>query len=101
MVNRNSYKSRAKFPERVTPQFSTVLNILVSSSKNKTTGYDIMRETGLNSGTVYPILHRMEEAGWLKSKWESVESPIYRPFRRRVVLQITAKGLANGKKLLS
>lgn len=33
-------------------------------------GFDIMDATGLPSGTVYPILARLEEAGLLRSRWE-------------------------------
>ncbi|MGH9846857.1 MAG: PadR family transcriptional regulator [Blastocatellia bacterium] len=33
-------------------------------------GFDIMDITGLPSGTVYPALRRLEEAGHVKSKWE-------------------------------
>jgi DNA-binding PadR family transcriptional regulator len=33
-------------------------------------GFDIMDATGLPSGTVYPALRRMEEAGLIDSHWE-------------------------------
>jgi DNA-binding PadR family transcriptional regulator len=33
-------------------------------------GFDIIAVTGLASGTVYPALRRLEEAGWLESHWE-------------------------------
>jgi DNA-binding PadR family transcriptional regulator len=33
-------------------------------------GFDIIDATGLRSGTVYPILRRLEEAGILRSRWE-------------------------------
>lgn len=33
-------------------------------------GFDIMAVTGLTSGTVYPSLDRLEQAGLLKSRWE-------------------------------
>ena len=33
-------------------------------------GFDIMGITGLPSGTVYPALRRLEDAGWLRSRWE-------------------------------
>jgi PadR family transcriptional regulator PadR len=37
-------------------------------------GFDIMDMTGLPSGTVYPALRRLEEAGLLGSKWEEAEA---------------------------
>lgn len=33
-------------------------------------GFDIMTITGLASGTVYPALRRLEDAGFCASKWE-------------------------------
>ena len=33
-------------------------------------GFDIMGITGLASGTVYPALRRLEDTGWLRSRWE-------------------------------
>src|SRR6185369_4550536 len=35
-------------------------------------GFDIMDATGLPSGTVYPILGRMEKAELVRATWESV-----------------------------
>jgi PadR family transcriptional regulator, regulatory protein PadR len=34
-------------------------------------GFDIMDATGHPSGTVYPILGRLERSGYVKSRWES------------------------------
>jgi DNA-binding PadR family transcriptional regulator len=34
-------------------------------------GFDIMDITGLPSGTVYPALRRLEDAGLVRSKWEN------------------------------
>lgn len=33
-------------------------------------GFDIMDATGLQSGTVYPALRRLEEEGLVRSRWE-------------------------------
>jgi PadR family transcriptional regulator len=33
-------------------------------------GFDIIGVTGLPGGTVYPILRRLEDAGYLASRWE-------------------------------
>lgn len=47
-------------------------------------GFDIMTITGLASGTVYPALRRLEEAGFLLSKWErpAVAHQEQRPLRK-------------------
>ena len=36
-------------------------------------GFDIMDITGLPSGTVYPALRRLEDTGFVESKWEKHE----------------------------
>ena len=36
-------------------------------------GFDIMEETGLTSGTVYPALDRLEREGFARSAWEDAE----------------------------
>jgi DNA-binding PadR family transcriptional regulator len=40
----------------------------------------------LPEGTVYPALHRLDRAGWLRSAWTEVLG------RRRRVYELTAKG---------
>ncbi len=47
-------------------------------------GFDIMDATGLPSGTVYPALRRMEEAGLVASRWElhAIAQKEQRPARK-------------------
>lgn len=47
-------------------------------------GFDVMTITGLPSGTVYPALRRLEDAGYVASKWEkqSVAVKEQRPARK-------------------
>src|SRR5215204_3092688 len=47
-------------------------------------GFDIMTITGLASGTVYPALRRLEDAGLVVSKWErpSIAQAEQRPPRK-------------------
>ena len=57
-------------------------------------GLDIMRETGLPSGTVYPTLARAERAGFVRGRWEprAVADGEARPRRRHY--QLTSAGEA-------
>ena len=47
-------------------------------------GFDVMTVTGLASGTVYPALRRLEDAGLVVSKWErpSIAQAEQRPPRK-------------------
>ena len=55
-------------------------------------GFDIMEETGLTSGTIYPALDRLEGLGFARSEWEEarIAHEEKRPARR--YYQITREG---------
>jgi len=54
------------------PLSFTAVRVLQAIAAGTHYGFDIMDATGLASGTVYPILSRLEAAGVLRSRWESV-----------------------------
>src|ERR1051325_2628336 len=76
-------------PPRVT--YPTAI-VLLAVSRGLRYGFDIMDGTGLQSGTFYPILRRLEDAGLLRSRWEAVTNARdeQRPPRR--YYQITGAG---------
>ncbi len=39
-------------------------------------GYELSRETGLKSGTLYPILMRLEKHSLLDARWEATENGV-------------------------
>lgn len=47
-------------------------------------GLRVVKASGYKSGTVYPILRRMEEHGWVTSHWEAGDGAqeVGRPLRR-------------------
>lgn len=77
-------------PVRIT--YPTAI-VLLAVSRGVRHGFDIMDASGLPSGTVYPILRRLEDAGMLRSKWEAVTQARDdgRPPRR--YYQVTGAGL--------
>jgi PadR family transcriptional regulator, regulatory protein PadR len=54
-------------------------------------GYDLMKETGLLSGTLYPLLMRMTDQGLVEAEWQEPAQP-GRPARH--AYRLTAAGLA-------
>lgn len=76
-------------PTRIT--YPTAV-VLVALSQGCRYGFEIMDATGLASGTVYPILRRLEEARLLSARWENVTDARdeQRPPRR--YYQITGAG---------
>jgi len=57
-------------------------------------GYDLSKETGLKSGTLYPTLMRLKEQGLLVSEWREPTQPGRPP---RHVYQLSVTGLALAK----
>jgi DNA-binding PadR family transcriptional regulator len=60
-------------------------------------GFDIMDATGLPSGTVYPILRRLDVEGLVRSHWErdGVARREQRPPRRYYELTSRGKAIAH------
>jgi DNA-binding PadR family transcriptional regulator len=54
-------------------------------------GYDLMKETGLMSGTLYPLLMRMTDQGLIEAEWRE-PTQIGRPARH--VYRLTTAGVA-------
>jgi DNA-binding PadR family transcriptional regulator len=57
-------------------------------------GLDIMRNTGLPSGTVYPTLTRAEASGLVRGRWEARATADAGARPRRRYYQLTAAGQA-------
>ncbi|WP_414656399.1 PadR family transcriptional regulator [Deinococcus sp. VB343] len=52
------------------PHTRAVLSSLLSAYPAQTYGYDLSKATDLKSGTLYPILQRLHEQGYLDAEWE-------------------------------
>jgi DNA-binding PadR family transcriptional regulator len=60
-------------------------------------GYDLMKVTEVSSGTLYPLLARLTDEGWLESRWEESEFPGKPP---RQLYRLTANGRALARAAL-
>jgi len=54
---------------RITPATIDVLSVLDSSGE-AVWGMLVIKSSGRPAGSVYPILERLEQAGWVTSAWE-------------------------------
>lgn len=59
---------------RLTPQTIRILDAFLEQPADWKYGYDISRNTGLKSGTLYPILMRLAERSLLETMWEAGEA---------------------------
>ena len=85
---------------RLTVPVAKVLSALLAEPGAPRYGLDLMRFTGLSSGTLYPVLHRLQAAGWLVADWEDVD-PVAagRPARR--YYRLTGEGIRSARLALA
>lgn len=74
------------------PSLATV-TVLQALSKGYRYGFDIIDATGLPSGTVYPILGRLEEDGLVTSSWEDPEAAHQEKRPPRRYYELTGAGV--------
>jgi len=68
----------------------------MSRTQGEVSGAEIARSAKLASGTLYPILMRLEEAGWVESRWET-EDPHELGRPRRRLYQATGLGIRKAR----
>jgi DNA-binding PadR family transcriptional regulator len=72
---------------RITTTVARVLRAFLEDPAQPQYGFELMRLTGLPSGTLYPILARLESAGWLASRREDIDpASASRPARRMYLI---------------
>lgn len=85
-------------PSRVTDATLDVLEALMGPDE-ELYGLKIAQNAGRKVGSVYPILARLEEAGWVKSSWEREERGERGPRRR--FFRFSTEGLDAARTLLT
>lgn len=77
-----------------------VLEALLGDPGRERYGLEIGELAGLRSGTMHPILARLEGVGWLRSRWEDADPQIEgRPVRR--YYQLTTEGVTAAQVALA
>lgn len=77
---------------RMTLQVQLVLGELLNDPGGSRYGLDLCAATGLPSGTIYPILARLEQCGWVESDWEDPDAHIREGRPRRRYYRLTRDG---------
>jgi PadR family transcriptional regulator, regulatory protein PadR len=76
---------------RVTAAAGRVLAVFLTDPAQPRYGYDLMRAARLPSGTLYPLLARLQDEGLVASRWEPAGQAGGRPPRR--YYQLTEDGI--------
>jgi DNA-binding PadR family transcriptional regulator len=87
-------------PMRMTLPTQLVLRALLEQPTQEMYGLEICAAAGLASGTIHPILARLESAGWLQSHWEDVD-PKREGRPRRRYYRLSRDGAARAHNALA
>jgi PadR family transcriptional regulator, regulatory protein PadR len=71
-------------------QTRQLLSVMLRQPRTWQYGYEISKQTGLTSGTLYPLLIRLSDQGLLDSQWQDPERPGKPP---RHAYKLTSSGL--------
>jgi len=75
---------------KLTPQLERVLRAFLDDPGAQRYGYDLMKAANLKSGTLYPLLARLETQKLVTSAWETPKHVGERPRR---YYQLTGDGI--------
>jgi len=81
---------------RPSPQTVAILDALAENASDWSHGYDLCRLLGLKAGTVYPILIRLADRGYVETAWEQAV-PQGRPPRH--LYRLSATGAEHVREL--
>jgi PadR family transcriptional regulator PadR len=84
---------------QITRQMEAVFAAFLEDPQTPLYGLEIGKRAQLASGTFYPLLARMEGAGWLESEWEAID-PVAEGRRPRRYYRLTGEGELVGKRAL-
>jgi PadR family transcriptional regulator PadR len=76
---------------KMTLTVQLVLQAFLGEPAREMYGLEVCDATGLRSGTIHPILIRLEGFGWLESRWEEV-NPAAEGRPRRRFYRLTPDG---------
>ncbi|WP_261562769.1 PadR family transcriptional regulator [Frankia tisae] len=92
-------KRRQSGPQITLPT-AAVLRLMLENPTADYYGFDLAKASGFPSGTIYPILARLEAAGWMASYWEEGEpAELERPRRR--MYRLTGHGATAAREAVT
>jgi PadR family transcriptional regulator PadR len=84
---------------KLTIQTLAVLGAMSVDPGSEWYGLELSKRSGLKPGTIYPILARLLEAGWLERHWEDID-PVVEGRPRRRLYRLTGAGAVAARHAL-
>jgi DNA-binding PadR family transcriptional regulator len=89
-----------KYALRITGPVERVLSVLLADPAVPRYGLEISKQADLETGTLYPIMARLERVGWVESRWEDPDLSINDGRPRRRYYQLTTDGAEQAERAL-
>jgi PadR family transcriptional regulator, regulatory protein PadR len=89
-------------PKRVTLPTLQVLDLFLADlARDDWYALDISRKAKLSSGTVTQVMFRLEQWGWVESRWEQLDDTERQTRPRRRFYQLTGLGQRSARDLVA
>ena len=85
---------------RISNETAAALKLFLADPKREWFGLDIVKEAEIQSGSLYPILHRLEDRSILSSSWEPQSVAVANKRRPRCLDRLDPRGLDLARLLL-
>jgi PadR family transcriptional regulator, regulatory protein PadR len=86
---------------RMTLPTQLVLRELLAEPTREKYGLQLCADAGLPSGTIHPILARLEALGWVESRWEDTAAAHQEGRPRRRYYRLTTEGAEHASTALA
>src|SRR5260370_37559864 len=81
-----------KYAIKMTGPVQQVLRAMLADPAASRYGLEVSKLTGLETGTLYPVMARLETVGWVGSSWQDPELGVREARPRRRYYQLTRHG---------
>src|SRR5690349_5455447 len=86
-------------PERITAPFLDVVQAFLDAGDDELHGWAIISTTGRAGPTVYKILERLTDMGWVTARWDDRAAEPNKPRRR--YYRLTGEGVTHAQALVT
>lgn len=77
-----------------------ILKIFLTDTSRSWSGGELIRSTGHPGGSIYPVIHRIRNLGWLQESYEPVGTCIVGRTAQRRTYRLTQQGAAEAYGVL-
>ena len=90
-----------RYAIKMTGPVQQVLRAMLEDAAIPRYGLQISKHAGLETGTLYPVMARLERVGWVESSWEDPDLSITDGRPRRRYYQLTKNGAEQARLALA